>query len=39
MLPADDTYTLVVHGWAVPNEPLPYTLPELGGAGAAGRAT
>jgi hypothetical protein len=26
MLPADDTYTLVVHGWSVPNEPLPYTL-------------
>ncbi len=25
-LPADDTYTLVVHGWSVPNEPLPYTL-------------
>ncbi len=26
VLPADDTYTLVVHGWSVPNEPLPYTL-------------
>jgi hypothetical protein len=26
MLPADDTYTMVVHGWSVPNEPLPYTL-------------
>ena len=26
MLPADDTYTMVVHGWQVPNEPLPYTL-------------
>ncbi|MEA2093718.1 MAG: S8 family serine peptidase, partial [Pseudomonadota bacterium] len=25
-LPADDTYTVVVHGWSVPNEPLPYTL-------------
>jgi subtilisin family serine protease len=25
-LPADDTYTMVVHGWSVPNEPLPYTL-------------
>ena len=25
-LPADDTYTLVVHGWSVPNEPLPYTI-------------
>jgi subtilisin family serine protease len=26
LLPADDTYTMVVHGWSVPNEPLPYTL-------------
>jgi hypothetical protein len=26
MLPPDDTYTLVVHGWSVPNQPLPYTL-------------
>jgi hypothetical protein len=26
VLPADDTYTMVVHGWSVPNEPLPYTL-------------
>ena len=26
LLPADDTYTLVVHGWSVPNEPLPFTL-------------
>jgi hypothetical protein len=25
-LPADDTYTMVVHGWSVPSEPLPYTL-------------
>jgi subtilisin family serine protease len=25
-LPADDTYIMVVHGWSVPNEPLPYTL-------------
>ncbi|NQU29704.1 MAG: S8 family serine peptidase [Anaerolineae bacterium] len=25
-LPADDTYTMVVHGWSVPNQPLPYTL-------------
>jgi hypothetical protein len=25
-LPTDDTYTMVVHGWSVPNEPLPYTL-------------
>ena len=25
-LPADDTYTMVVHGWSVPNEPFPYTL-------------
>ena len=23
---ADDTYTMVVHGWSVPSEPLPYTL-------------
>jgi hypothetical protein len=23
---ADDTYTLVVHGWAVPNQPLAYSL-------------
>ncbi len=26
VLPADDTYTMVVHGWSVPNEPLAYTL-------------
>jgi hypothetical protein len=26
VLPADGTYTMVVHGWSVPNEPLPYTL-------------
>ena len=26
ILPADDTYTMVVHGWSVPNAPLPYTL-------------
>ena len=26
VLPVDDTYTLVVHGWGVPNAPLPYTL-------------
>jgi subtilisin family serine protease len=25
-LPADDTYTMAVHGWSVPNQPLPYTL-------------
>jgi hypothetical protein len=25
-LPADDTYTMVVHGWSVPNAPLSYTL-------------
>ena len=25
-LPADDTYTMVVHGWSVPNAPLPYDL-------------
>jgi subtilisin family serine protease len=25
-LPADDTYTLVVHGWSVPSAPLAYTL-------------
>lgn len=25
-LPADDTYTLIVHGWAVPSDPLPYSL-------------
>jgi subtilisin family serine protease len=25
-LPADDTYTMVIHGWSVPNAPLPYTL-------------
>ena len=24
--PADDTYTLVVHGWSVPNAPLPFTV-------------
>ena len=26
VLPADDTYTMAVHGWGVPNEPLPFTL-------------
>ena len=26
VLPADDTYTMVVHGWSVPNQPLPYTV-------------
>ena len=26
VLPADDTYTMVVHGWSVPNQPLPYSL-------------
>lgn len=26
VLPANDTYTMVVHGWSIPNEPLPYTL-------------
>ena len=26
VLPADDVYTMVVHGWSVPNQPLPYTL-------------
>ena len=26
ILPADDTYTMVVHGWSVPNEPLSYSL-------------
>jgi subtilisin family serine protease len=26
VLPADDTYTMVVHGWSVPNAPLDYTL-------------
>ena len=25
-LPADDTYTMVVHGWSVPSQPLAYTL-------------
>lgn len=25
-LPADGTYTMVVHGWSVPNEPLPFTM-------------
>lgn len=25
-LPADDTYTMVVHGWSVPNAPLAYSL-------------
>jgi subtilisin family serine protease len=25
-LPANDTYTMVVHGWSVPNAPLPYTM-------------
>lgn len=25
-LPGDDTYTMVVHGWSVPNAPLPYTM-------------
>ncbi|MCL1595520.1 MAG: hypothetical protein M3132_14305 [Actinomycetia bacterium] len=26
ILPANDTYTMAVHGWSVPNEPLPFTL-------------
>jgi subtilisin family serine protease len=26
VLPADDTYTMVVHGWSIPNAPLPYEL-------------
>lgn len=26
VFPADDTYTLVVHGWSVPSAPLAYTL-------------
>ena len=26
VLPADDTYTLVVHGWSVPNAPLAYAV-------------
>jgi hypothetical protein len=26
VLPANDTYTLVVHGWSVPSAPLPYTV-------------
>ncbi|MEA2002097.1 MAG: S8 family serine peptidase [Actinomycetota bacterium] len=26
LLPADGTYTMVVHGWSVPSEPLAYTL-------------
>jgi subtilisin family serine protease len=26
VLPADDTYTMVVHGWSVPSAPLAYTL-------------
>jgi subtilisin family serine protease len=26
VLPANDTYTMVVHGWSVPNAPLAYTL-------------
>ena len=26
VLPADDTYTMVVHGWSVPSAPLPYSL-------------
>ena len=26
VLPADDTYTLVVHGWSVPNAPLAYSV-------------
>ena len=26
VLPADDTYTLVVHGWSVPNAPLDYAV-------------
>ena len=25
-LPANDTYTMVVHGWSVPNAPLPYNM-------------
>jgi len=24
--PPDDTYTLVIHGWSVPHDPLPYTV-------------
>jgi len=26
VLPANETYTMVVHGWSVPSEPLDYTL-------------
>jgi subtilisin family serine protease len=26
VLPPDDTYTMVVHGWSIPNAPLPYTM-------------
>jgi len=26
VLPADDTYTMVVHGWSVPSQPLAYSL-------------
>ena len=26
VLPADDTYTLVVHGWGIPNAPLDYAV-------------
>ena len=26
VLPADDTYTMVVHGWSIPNAPLSYTM-------------
>jgi hypothetical protein len=26
VLPADDTYTMVVHGWSVPSEPLPFDM-------------
>ena len=25
-LPGDDVYTMAVHGWSVPNEPVPFTL-------------
>ncbi|MEN8239233.1 MAG: S8 family peptidase [Actinomycetota bacterium] len=25
-LPANDTYTMAVHGWSIPSEPLPFTL-------------
>jgi subtilisin family serine protease len=26
VLPPDDTYTLVVHGWSIPSAPLPYAI-------------